>query len=365
MMSGVGLSGAITSAWIFLFPGMVFLYFLVVWGKVGRDPKPGAEVTQYGPPNGLSPATVRFILTGGSDHKSLAAVLASLASKQAISIELRQDCYRITREQGPPLLSLAPEEATILDLLFVPTGNSRDSQDPQTRPGPDPRQDPGVAYLRPENTTRNSALVTAIQGSLSKQLGGVYFSWNAGWTMVGVAISIAGALAVAAVTPSRDSLVFLTLWFLLFSLLVGMIFLTNVMPALRDAAAGRLALRGILSTLLGLAVFTAMPGFVLYKIGEASNWTFIAMLLALLLTNLGWGSVMPSMTSRGCLVLQQIRGFKNYLQAVEQDRMDVLNHPGCAPQLLNQDLAYMIALDLKEAWGDHLCGTFFATTRSR
>jgi Predicted membrane protein (DUF2207) C-terminal domain len=366
MMSGGGLSGVVIgSPWIFLFPGAVFLYFAAAWLKVGRDPTPGVDVTQYAPPDGLSPAAVRFIVTGGSDHKSLAAVLASLASKQAISIDPQQNCYRITRQDSTGMRPLAPEEANLLDLLFVPTGNSKDLSDPKAQPAADPRNTPEVAYLRPENTTRNSALVMAIQGSLSKRLGGVYFRWNVGWTLIGVVISVSGALAVAASTASREGVVFLTLWFLLFGLVVGLVFITNVIPALRDAAAGRLAFRSMVSTLLGLVIFTAMPGFVAYKIGEASNWMFVAMLIALLLTNLGWGSVMPSMTERGRLALEQIRGFQYFLEAVEQDRMEVLNHPNSTPQLLNESLAYAIALDVKEAWGDHLCNTFFATTRSR
>jgi hypothetical protein len=358
-------ASVISSQWIFLLPGLVFVYFAFTWLKNGRDPKPDVNMTQYTPPDGLSPVAARYILTGGSDHKSLAAVLTSLAIKQIIRIEAQQDSYRLSRQHQVKPAALDAEEAIILDLLFVPTGNSKDLTDPQARPSADPRTNPEVAYIRPENSTRNSALVMSIQGSLRKRLADVYFHQNAGWTLTGALISTVGALLIARNTESRGPLIFLTFWFLTFSLIVGFVLIDTVLPALRDAAAGRLALRNLVPTGLGMLLFTAIPGFVLYKIGQLSSWKFTYMLLALLFVNLGWGSLMPSLTEQGRRTLNQILGYKQFLETVERDRLDALNPPNAAPQVLDESLAYAIALDVKEAWGDQLGNAFFASTRSR
>ena len=350
--------------WVLLMPAAAFVYFAMVWLAVGRDPKPGTSVTQYHPPEGLSPAAVRYIYTGGSDHKTLASVLASLAVKRMIAIQPQEDGFRVQRLAAPAEATLAPEEESVLNLLFVPTGNRKDLSDPAAQ-STDPRVNPDVAYIRPENNQRNSGLVMAIQGSLGGRLSGVYFRNNAGWTLLGVAGSILGALAVANETPSREGLMFMTLWFLMFTLMFGMIFVVNVVPAIRDALAGRMGTRNTLQTTLPLAVFLAIPGFVAYKIGQQSNWVFSLMLVSLVVVNVAWGSVMPSLTPRGRKVLDEILGYRQFLEEVELHRMDALNRPGVTPQLLDESLAYAIALDAKEAWGDHLCDTVFGATRAR
>ena len=50
--------------------------------------------------------------------------------------------------------------------------------------------------------------------------------------------------------------------------------------------------------------------------------------------------------------MDDILGFREFLLAAEQDRLDKLNHPDLTPQYLNACLPYAVALDVKEAWGD-------------
>ena len=50
--------------------------------------------------------------------------------------------------------------------------------------------------------------------------------------------------------------------------------------------------------------------------------------------------------------MDDILGFREFLLAAEQDRVDKLNHPDLTPQYLNACLPYAVALDVKEAWGD-------------
>jgi hypothetical protein len=61
-------------------------------------------------------------------------------------------------------------------------------------------------------------------------------------------------------------------------------------------------------------------------------------------------------------VLDQIAGFRQFLEKVDQDKLDRLNPGGNAPQDLDRFLPYAIALEVKEAWGDHLSQTFLAST---
>src|SRR5262249_638782 len=76
-------------------PGGFLIYYLIWWLLVGRDPKIENGATQYDTPPGISPGVARYILTGGSDGTTLAAILADLAAKQVISVQPEGRSYRI------------------------------------------------------------------------------------------------------------------------------------------------------------------------------------------------------------------------------------------------------------------------------
>ena len=68
---------------------VLFIYYLIVWFKVGKDPKRGTIIPRFHPPRGLSPAAVRFVMEMGYDPKTLAVALVDMAVKGALRI--RQD----------------------------------------------------------------------------------------------------------------------------------------------------------------------------------------------------------------------------------------------------------------------------------
>jgi len=92
------------------------------------------------------------------------------------------------------------------------------------------------------------------------------------------------------------------------------------------------------------------------------SFSFALMLAAFLLINLGWGPRLKRRTPLGRQASDQIAGFRQFLQKVEQDRLDRLNPSGPTPADLDRLLPYAIALELKAEWGDHLSQTFFAST---
>src|SRR5689334_4992860 len=59
-------------------PGALLVYYLIAWVRVGRGPAPGPIVAHYEPPANMSPAEARYLFTGTSDYKTVAAVLAHL-----------------------------------------------------------------------------------------------------------------------------------------------------------------------------------------------------------------------------------------------------------------------------------------------
>jgi Predicted membrane protein (DUF2207) C-terminal domain len=99
-----------------IFPALLLTYFLVLWVKVGRDPKLEAVAPLYGPPPGVSPALARYILTGGTDGTSLAAILVQLSARRVVSIEPGNGTFHVELLQKDS--PMQPEEAAAVATLF-------------------------------------------------------------------------------------------------------------------------------------------------------------------------------------------------------------------------------------------------------
>src|SRR5579864_9374539 len=98
------------------FPGLLLVFYVVCWLAVGRDPKVGNVAPRYEPPAGISPGVARYVLTGGSDGTTLAAVLAGLAAKGVVAIQPQAGSYAVSLLNSSPIL--LPDEASIVKTLF-------------------------------------------------------------------------------------------------------------------------------------------------------------------------------------------------------------------------------------------------------
>ena len=78
---------------------ILLIYYLIVWTLVGRDPSRGVIVSLYEPPDGFSPAAMRYLVRMGYDNKAFACRRA------------RFGCERIFADPGAGrLVHSLPEE---------------------------------------------------------------------------------------------------------------------------------------------------------------------------------------------------------------------------------------------------------------
>jgi hypothetical protein len=56
-------------------------YYIPVWRNYGKDPDPGVIPTLYEPPEGFSPASLRYIEKMGYDNATMTAAVVNLAVK--------------------------------------------------------------------------------------------------------------------------------------------------------------------------------------------------------------------------------------------------------------------------------------------
>jgi uncharacterized membrane protein YgcG len=69
----------------------LLLYYLLTWLRVGHDPRPGTIIPQFAPPEGLSPAAIRYLRLMRSDIKGLTAAITELVVKDALVISQDED----------------------------------------------------------------------------------------------------------------------------------------------------------------------------------------------------------------------------------------------------------------------------------
>jgi uncharacterized membrane protein YgcG len=101
----------------------VLAYYVPVWRKFGRDPEEGLVVTRYEPPEGFSPASLRFIERMGYDNTAMTAAVVNLAVKGYLQIEKtgkkKDDKHVLERvEARPDAPALAAGEKALLTELF-------------------------------------------------------------------------------------------------------------------------------------------------------------------------------------------------------------------------------------------------------
>jgi hypothetical protein len=100
---------------------LVFVYFLVVWMIVGRDPAAGTIVPLYEPQDNLSPAGMRYLERMSFDGKEFTAAILGLAAKGYLTIEQEKRTYRLLRKPGygPVESKLSADEKGLARKLFA------------------------------------------------------------------------------------------------------------------------------------------------------------------------------------------------------------------------------------------------------
>ena len=333
-------------AWLLAAPVALCLYYLIVWARIGREPKRGTSVIRYEPPEGMTPAAVRYLWMKGSDGRSFAAVLANLSVRGIIRITPMNGAYKLEQllASGCDRSALPPEEARVYKLLFA---------------------DQTSVVLEPTQQGPLSLYVHGIQDELRKSLEGKFYSRNLGYLLSGAFAGFLFALVASVVMAKRDPLtaLFFPLWFLFAGWILGLLVVVNLLPAWKRAFLGTGSIIKLLPGTLVMGVFIGALVFIAGQEAKATSTTMAAVLTLILLLPLVWAPALRRLTPLGTKTLDEIEGFRTFLVKVEQDRLERLNAPDGVLARANEFLPYAIALELREAWGDHLAEALsWATT---
>ncbi|GGA55910.1 DUF2207 domain-containing protein [Pelagibacterium lentulum] len=312
----------------FLIPAILVLLVLayngLAWNKVGRDPAKGVIFPRFYPPEGYSPALTHYVHRMGwtnSGWTAFSAALVSLARKGVIEIETEGKTNTLRPTGKTPDEMLPPGEAVIFNYL--------DGQDKITI---DKKTGPSL------NTTRGK-FISAIERENSK----VYFKNNTAFIVLGAVLGVVSLIVMAATEVLDPSIVvlclFLTVGVTIFGVVLHGVWQGNALGKIRIFVTAAVALTmfsGLISELLDLF---------------DGSFAVVATIVIVAITVI-FGILMRAPTVHGRKVMDEIDGFKMYLETAEKERLNFQKEPEMTTARFEQILPYAMALGVEKPWSE-------------
>ncbi|MDC9823667.1 DUF2207 domain-containing protein [Devosia sp. ZB163] len=305
--------------------GLVLLYNLLAWTSVGRDPKKGTIIPLFHPPKGFSPALAEYVDGMGWDKSGWTAFTASifdLGVKGLVKIDNPGKTLTVTVTGQEPPADLGAAERLLFNYL-----KSQRSVTVNTTTGPK------------LNETRGQ-FVAAIEGE-NRQ---VYFNNNTGYIVFGVALSallLLGMVIFDMIDPL--TLVFAAMGAIFIGVLAGILRGFWQSPVLVKIIVSVWALifgGNLLGAAGSLLTDLRLDGPL---IGAAS----------IIFVNVVFAVLMRAPTVQGRKVMDQLDGFKMYMETAEKNRLNMDNEPPMTVERFERILPYAIALGVEKPWSKH------------
>lgn len=321
--------GSLASAGLTL--GIVLLYYLVVWFRIGRDPRGGPVIPIYHP--GLPPAAMRYIERMGYDTTAFAAALVSLGVKGHVVI----DGNRATRSvsvapKGGAAKPMSDGERILYDCLF---------------------QGADKVPMTDKSRTKLIAAGQALEKHFDKTFNRIYFNRNGMWFVLGLVITVLGWALAALLSVDHVAVVLMAAVPAIIALVAGGSAVETWRQVSRFRRSGdyaALAAAAIQAVLL--SVMTAFVGVFFLIIGvDIGAVPFLTLVLVVLL-NVAFYYLLRAPTALGRQALDEIEGTRLYMTVAEKDRLKFHSPPDRTPEHFHEMLPYAVALDIETAWTD-------------
>lgn len=316
--------------------GMLILlvYYLAAWLKVGKDPEKGTIYPLFKPPARFSPAAVRFVKKMGYSDKIFAAAIVDMAVKGYVKITENNGDFTLTKISVNDSL-LSKGEKKIASKLF----SSKSSIE-----------------FKQKNHVKIRASINSLKKSLKVDFEKIYFYTNSNFIIPGIILTVLTLAAVVFSASEKMGALFMTIW--LSGWTTGCYFLVFSAVRAWKAALFSKGGKGVIKKggAMGLTLFT-LP-FLIGEIVGLTAFSFFAspftvvIFLVILAINILFYQLLKAPTLYGRRFLDQIDGFKMYLEVAEEDRLNILHSPDKTPELFEKYLPYAMALDVENEWSE-------------
>ncbi len=313
-------------------------YYAIVWMIVGKDPEAGTIMVLYNPPENISPAVMRFISQMGYDNKAFTAALINLAVKGLITIQDDDGEYTVIKKAGAEK-DLSPEESKLYRRLFSAGQKLK---------------------LERQNHRDIRASLAEVKEYLKLKCERIFFVTNRKYFIVGLVLTaiflLVSGISSAIEKGSLPVFIFICAWLTGWSAGVIML-IKQVFSSWKMVISGRGWNRlgnlggAIFITCFSLP-FLGGEGFGMYVMAMSTSFVMPLFLLAAMAVNYIFFNLLKAPTLAGRRLQDEIEGFKRFLAATEQDRLNTLHPADRTPQLFEKFLPYALALDVEQQWAE-------------
>lgn len=301
---------------------ILVIYCYITWAKYGKDPKKDVIIPRYNPPEGLSPAEVKYIDTMGKYDKVFEASLLNLAVKGYIKIENEEKKVFGIKTNKMTLIKtdktlgndLSEDEQSIYESL------------------------PSVAKLEYSSSLQYSLELMQnrqkkfLKGKMSKKM----YSKNSKNIAISIVLSI--IIMIIAFIFSDNSAMsfmiapFMTIWLSIWT--VGVVALLRNKNGAKKIVNILFAIPFLIGELVGIGVLISSVG------------TGIALLILLLvIINVVYGYLIKAYTEEGRRIKDEIEGFKLFIKTASEDEIMVQT-----PETFDKYFPYAYVLGLENEW---------------
>jgi len=304
---------------------IVFLYYLFIWNKVGKDPKRGVVIPLFEPPEGMSPAGLRYVMDMGYDNKVLTAAVVDMAVRGYLKIEQKEDEKYVLHKVGNESVLTAPQKALANE--FFLNGKT-------------------VFELDKDNAKMMQSAIKDFRAKLQNEFVGQFFVLNTKYLYMGLVLSIL-CISPVFLIQGAGMLIFIIPFILIFGF-------AGLFTALKTKS---ISARNVLGANIFSMVFVAIWLFIMFK-DSGLPIISIVLILAYVVLNGVFYFLLKRPTERGTHVINKAHGFKMFLEATEKDRMNFRNPPEKTPELFEKYLPYAMALDVDQEWCEQFADVF-------
>jgi len=306
----------------------LLIYYLLLWRWVGRDPQAGVIIPRYRAPAGYSPASMRFIERMGYDKTCFSTAIINLAVKGAIEISDDNHGFKLEKT-GPARVPLAAGENEVLAGLF---GDGRNS----------------ISIAR-TNHSILSAAIDKHKKSLERDYEKRYFRTNS-WLVIPAVLASLAILALAIANLQSEEVIFKAIFLGMFTLIPLSIIYTTLKRIISMGKNGFVRYGIFLVPMFIFFGFFFSFGFPIMEFAEDVPLLLVIGLVSMLAMHYFFYQWLKAPTLAGRRLLDEVDGFKHYLQVAEEDELALQGAPRFTTDIYETWLPYAIALDLENEW---------------
>lgn len=303
---------------------LVILYNFFAWNAVGRDPKKSTIIPLFHPPAGFSPALAHHVYFMGwkkNGWTAFTAAMINLAVKGLIRIEKVKKKTTLTTT-GARANDLPPGEQIIHAYINLKESVTIDKKS-------------GASF-----GSRRSEFVNII-GSENRR---VYFNNNIKYILFGVALSIA-CLGVMVIGGLLNPVLFFGA--------IGI----GIFIGLMTSVFGGMWSGGGIGRFIFIVWALIIGGNFIGAFAAAVSGFDISMPLvatvSIVVVNVVFAVLMRAPTIQGRKTMDQIEGFRMYLDTAEKERLNMVGVPEMTIARFEAILPYAVALGVEKPWSEH------------